>query len=72
MVWYEMSPISFQYKYLCDSIDCGSMTSDYGRKPTDHMDGCDDDDGDEDDEDESEKYPGAAEVTKTNWRCVRD
>ena len=26
------------------------MTSDYGRKPTDHMDGCDDDDGDEDDE----------------------
>ena len=45
-----MSPISFQYKYLCDSIDCGSMTSDYGRKPTDHMDGCDDDDGDEDDE----------------------
>ena len=33
---------------------------------------CDDDDGDEDDEDESEKYPGAAEVTKTNWRCVRD
>ena len=33
---------------------------------------CDDDDGDEDDEDESEKYPGAAEITKTNWRCVSD